>query len=236
MNVLSLFSGIGGLDLGLERAGMTIVGQVEIDPFCQSVLAKHWPEVPCHDDVRTCVPWWQSEARPTVDLVCGGFPCQPISTAGKRRGQADDRWLWPEFAAVLSGIRPRYAILENVSGIRSNGLGGILGDLAALRYDVVWDCVPASAVGAPHQRDRWFAVAYTDREGQLQPEGIFGEVGRWVSHSSWWTTEPALGRVAYGVSGGVDRLKALGNAVVPQVAEHIGRIVLDAEAGRRCTP
>ena len=92
MNVLSLFAGIGGLDLGLERAGMTVVGQVEIEPFCQRVLAKHWPEVPRHDDVRTAVEWWMGGARPAVDVVCGGFPCQPFSVAGEGRGVADERW------------------------------------------------------------------------------------------------------------------------------------------------
>lgn len=86
LNVLSLFAGIGGLELGLERAGMTVVGQVEINPYCQQVLAKHWPDVPRHNDVRTAVEWWESETRPNVDVVCGGFPCQDISNAGARRG------------------------------------------------------------------------------------------------------------------------------------------------------
>src|SRR5580700_10622450 len=95
MNVLSLFSGIGGLDLGLERAGMTVAGQVEIDPWCRKILAKHWPEVPRHDDVRTATGWWLSESRPVVDLVCGGVPCQPVSVAGKGLAQQDERWLWP---------------------------------------------------------------------------------------------------------------------------------------------
>src|SRR3954465_4766718 len=101
MKVLSLFAGIGGLELGLERAGMTPVGQVEIDPFCRRVLAKHWPEVPRHDDVRTAAEWWQSQQRPRVDVVAGGFPCQPASSAGLKLAQKDPRWLWPAMANVI---------------------------------------------------------------------------------------------------------------------------------------
>lgn len=101
MNVLSLFAGIGGLDLGLERAGMTTIGQVEIDPYCQQVLARHWPGVPRHDDVRTTVEWWGREHRPTVDVVAGGFPCQPVSAAGARGAQQDERWLWPAMAHII---------------------------------------------------------------------------------------------------------------------------------------
>lgn len=112
LNVLSLFSGIGGLELGLERAGMTVVGQVEIDPFCQRVLAKHWPEVPRHDNVRTAVDWWGSAVRPAVDVVVGGFPCQPFSDAGRRRGTADDRWGWPWMADVIRHVRPSYVVVE----------------------------------------------------------------------------------------------------------------------------
>lgn len=111
LNVLSLFAGIGGLELGLERAGMTTVGQVELDPFCRQVLAKHWPEVPRHDDVRTAVQWWRGEARPRVDVVCGGFPCQPVSLMGKRKAQDDARWGWPWFADVVRGLRPRYVVV-----------------------------------------------------------------------------------------------------------------------------
>ncbi len=106
MNVLSLFSGIGGLELGLERAGMTVVGQVEIDEFCRRVLAKHWPDVPRHDDVRTCVEWWRGQPRPAVHVVCGGFPCQPSSEAGLRLAQQDPRWLWPAMAPVIAALRP----------------------------------------------------------------------------------------------------------------------------------
>lgn len=143
MNYLSLFSGIGGLDLGLDRAGMTCVGQVEIDPFCRKVLAKHWPEVPRHDDVRTAVEWWLGESRPAVDVVAGGFPCQPVSNAGLRLAQQDPRWGWPATYVVIRELRPRFAILENVPGLLRRGMGDVLGDLAESGYDAQWDCVPA---------------------------------------------------------------------------------------------
>jgi DNA (cytosine-5)-methyltransferase 1 len=328
MNVLSLFAGIGGLDLGLERAGMTVVGQVEIDPFCQRVLAKHWPEVPRHDDVRTCVEWWLGESRPAVDVICGGFPCQPVSLAGRRKAQDDERWLWPLMASVIGQLRPRFAILENVPGLFTAGFADVLADLAALGFDAEWDCVPAAAVGAPHRRDRLFLVAHassesggiqpvtesgsgstavagddgaarfvansygpfgrpapraavagsggaevrqwpvefgrcgsdvanspsdgwrarrsrrpprsrpdgrvipaqglgdTDRPGQPQSGWTFGEEWRRPVDSGWWATEPDVGRVAHGVPARVDRLRGLGNAVVPQVAEHVGRLVM----------
>ncbi|MGH3425715.1 MAG: DNA cytosine methyltransferase [Nocardioidaceae bacterium] len=268
MNVLSLFAGIGGLELGLERAGMTVVGQVELDPFCREVLAKHWPEVPRHDDVRTTVEWWRGAVRPAVDVVCGGFPCQPVSLAGRGLAQEDERWLWPAFAAVLRDLRPRYAILENVTGLLGRGAGVVLGDLAEIGYDAEWDCVPAATVGAPHRRDRWFCVAYPNglrrtaaaqhrvgaqpgqewQDGQSRDAGarprdvadadnsgrdgrprIFGQGRRGQpAHRDWWAAEPDVGRVANGIPGRVDRLKGLGNAVVPHVTEHIGRLVMEA--------
>jgi DNA (cytosine-5)-methyltransferase 1 len=249
MNFLSLFAGIGGLDLGLERAGWTCIGQVEIDPFCRGVLAKHWPEVARHDDVHTAVAWWRSEPRPIVDLVCGGFPCQPVSTAGKRLAQADERWLWPAAWAVIRDLRPRWVVLENVPGLLSRGMGDVLGDLAEGGYDAQWDCVPAAAVGAPHRRDRVFVVAYPSGEPRRGGMALAGDdvadadrlrcywrsrqgcdLRGWPepSHSDWWTTEPDVGRVAYGIPSRVERLRALGNAVVPQVAEHIGRMILQS--------
>ncbi|HEU4541968.1 MAG TPA: DNA cytosine methyltransferase, partial [Jiangellaceae bacterium] len=331
----SLFSGIGGLELGLERAGMTVVGQVEIDPFCRRVLEKHWPEVPKHDDVRTCVEWWGREARPAVHVVAGGFPCQPVSNAGLRLAQDDERWLWPVFADVVRHLRPDWVLLENVAALLGRGAGDVLGDLAACGYDAEWDCIPAAAVGAPHLRDRWFCVAYPqrdrlreqpvaesgrggpaltvvdgasqsvayphdegrDRSTELQagretvrqpspvrpdadgcraadvadatcirranrrklrpaektrgrraePAGGRPDVahpdstGRrprprlgWprpaAERNGWWAAEPDVGRVAYGVPARVDRLRALGNAVVPQVAEHIGRLIMEVAA------
>lgn len=233
MRFLSLFSGIGGLDLGFERAGMTCVGQVEIDDWCRQLLTRHWPEVPRHDDVRTAVNWWGAEPRPAVDVVVAGFPCQPVSLAGKHAAQADSRWLWPETRDVIRALRPRFAVLENVPGLRSRGLDIVLGELASIGYDAEWDCVSASAVGAPHRRDRIFVIAYPDGQRRNPRELGIGSreeppIQHWAApeRSAWWATEPALDRVAYGVPGRVDRLRGLGNAVVPQVAEHIGRLVV----------
>lgn len=302
MNVLSLFSGIGGLELGLEWAGMTTVGQVEIDPYCQRVLAKHWPEVPRHDDVRTAADWWLSQDRPGVDLVCGGFPCQPFSIAGRKQGVDDERWMWPAMDGVIRALRPRYVLVENVPRLVGDrvAFGIVLADLAASGYDTEWDCIPASALGAPHQRDRvWLVATHTERVGvRQQPvsdpgssraslavaDGTTGRVAdtpgngrrsRWpggsvrdgqdreifasarLAHTQGqrrrasrtevdaearadrapgdaskrggvdpWAAEPDVGRVADGVPDRVDRLHALGNAVVPQVAEYVGQLIL----------
>ncbi|MCL2729308.1 MAG: DNA cytosine methyltransferase [Actinomycetia bacterium] len=281
MNVLSLFAGIGGIDLGLQRAGMTIAGQVEIDPWCREVLARHWPEVPRHDDVRTCPGWWGR--RPAPDVVAGGFPCQPVSTAGRRQAQADRRWLWPPFAAVVRDLRPRYVLVENVPGLLGRGLGDVLGDLAAVGYDADWDCIPACYVGAPHLRSRVWIVAracavadaghgpvaerarppgrepgerppvgdqpgagrpaggradadadrVVHRRGHDGPPAVFPRAdqgdarrGHALPDASQWSPEPGVGRVAHGIPRRVDRLRGLGNAVVPQVAEHVGRLII----------
>ena len=168
LNVLSLFAGIGGLELGLERAGMTVVGQVEIDDYCRRVLAKHWPNVPRHDDVRTAAEWWLSTERPTVDVICGGFPCQDISAAGRRAGIIDGgrSSLWSFMADTVRRVRPRYVLVENVPRVLVRGRDGyipaeiVAADLAEIGYDLRWDCIPAAALGAPHLRDRWFGVAY----------------------------------------------------------------------------
>ena len=236
MNVLSLFSGIGGLDLGLERAGMTVAGQVEIDPWCRRVLAKHWPEVPRHDDVRTAAAWWGGRRAP--DLVCGGFPCQPASQAGPKLAQADPRWLWPALADIIRRLRPRYVLLENVPGLLGRGMGDVLGDLAASGYDAEWCCVSASDLGAPHLRERVWIVAYPMRprlariqsgSGRAETGGRRHAARPRTAPRRLWPAEPAVDRVAHGVPGRVDRLRGLGNAVVPQVAEHIGRMIMDAE-------
>ena len=174
----SLFSGIGGLDLGLERAGWTCRWQVENDPYCVKVLEKHWPNVKRYGDVRLLDP----KELEAVDLVCGGFPCQSVSVAGKRKAQKDERWLWPEFARIIRVVRPRFILVENVPGIlyplREKGthqvigpppVEEVLGDLAESGYDAEWDCLRASDIGAPHKRERVFIVAYSSESGFRTP-------------------------------------------------------------------
>ena len=248
MNVLSLFSGIGGLDLGLERAGMTIAGQVEIDPWCRKVLAKHWPEVPRHDDVRTAAGWWGGRHAP--DLVAGGFPCQPFSIAGNRRGIADERWMWPAMAAVIRQLRPRYVVVENVPALLADrdAFGWLLGDLADLGFDAEWSLLSACAVGAPHPRERLLLVAYangihgqaglgpgkelgvTGPERRSRPSQPGGPGARSWRDRVDWAVEAACvdDRNAHGSARRM--VEAGGNAVVPQVAEHVGRLIMKAAA------
>ena len=310
LTVGSLFSGIGGLDLGLERAGMRVIWQSEIDPYATRVLAKHWPEVPNLGDIKRID--WGDVVRP--DVICGGYPCQPFSLAGARQGEEDPRHLWPWVREAIRVLRPRYAILENVRGHLSLGGTTVLSEIAALGYDAEWRVVSAASVGANHRRDRIIIVAYpNDQRAQIQTSGEFsgqqmfgsnGQTGRtgdvadgesiggdgresrhgqgesgapgetWVetggissfvadtasrvdvrgdgqrpdhrgevyggdnlgrgtagyASREWWQTEPNVGRVANGIPSRVDRLRGLGNAVVPQVAEVIGRLVV-AHAG-----
>ena len=244
MNVLSLFSGIGGLELGLERAGMTVVGQVEIDEFCRRVLAKHWPEVPRHDDVRTCVEWWRAEPQPAVDLICGGFPCQPFSHAGHRLGVADDRWGWPWMADVIRVVRPRYIVVENVAALLrdSDAFGWLLADLADIGMDAEWGVLSACAVGAPHTRERLFLVAYADGRDGSPWLGAVKTGSRQIPtrhrRARAWRDQVAEAVEASRsddreVDGSARRLVAMGgHAVVPQVAEHVGRLILAADAER----
>lgn len=287
----SLFAGIGGIDLGFERAGLQCKWQVEIDAYAQKVLAKHWPNVRRHDDVRT----WPQPDTEYVDIIAGGFPCQDISYAGKGAGLEGERsGLFYEVMRIVSDLGPRIVVLENVAALLTRGLDSVLGSLASLGYDAEWHCVPAAAVGAPHKRDRVFIVAYansdelkggshangrataselsgvpnakgvrrgTRREGRTActcsrqedttamadaksggreaRAGLRrdGESPRWRQFvgsreverlSSQWAVEPAVDRVAYGVPARMDRLRGLGNAVVPQVAELIGRYIVAA--------
>ncbi len=234
MKVLDLFSGIGGFSLGLERAGMTTVAFCEIDPFCRRVLARHWPDVPCFEDVTKLR---GSDVR-AIDVICGGFPCQDISHAGKGAGIDGTRsGLWKEYARIIGEVRPRYVIVENVAALLGRGLGRVLGDLSALGYDAEWHCISAADVGAPHERERIWIIAYTHGarfQERLVFTGVPGEArcnddGQDASLGSWWAVEPDLVRVAHGVPQRVDRLRALGNAVVPQIPEIIGRAILEAE-------
>lgn len=161
MTVGSLFSGIGGFDLGLERAGMTIKWQVEIDDFCNKVLEKHWPDVKRYRDIKEL----RGDELEPVDLICGGFPCQPFSAAGKRRSKEDDRYLWPEMLRVIRAVRPNWIIGENVAGIVSLALDDVLSDLENEGYACQSFIIPACAVNAPHRRDRVWIIANCDNTG-----------------------------------------------------------------------
>jgi len=301
VNFGSLFAGIGGFDLGLERAGMTCLWQVEIDDYATKVLEKHWPNVKRFRDVREI----KEGDLEAVDLICGGFPCQDVSTASKTRAgiRGERSSLWGEFARIIGMLRPRYVIIENVPAIRARGLTMVLQDIAALGYDAEWHCVPASAIGAPHQRDRIWIIAYpagtfrrpilvrppspddadidgvgcrgraressprrgpepedcTAHANTLRPRlengpetGSEGEApalldaaGRCVyrgaireplaefarlrGERTHWAVEPGVVRMVYGVSNRVDRIRCLGNAVVPQMAEWLGRMIMAAD-------
>lgn len=228
LTVGSLFTGIGGIDLGLEKTGkFEVIWQSEVDPFCNDLLEKRWPGVERYGDIAG-IP--ESARKPNV--LCGGFPCQPVSTANpKRRGKADERWLWPDFFECIRRMGPDYVIVENVRGLLQGGLDGILGDLANIGYDAEWDCISASALGAPHVRDRVFLVAYPGSVGR-QWRCIFHEVARQVEAMRCgegdrrpWSSESRPIGVAYGIPKRVDRLRSLGNSVVPVIPEMIGNAI-----------
>ena len=335
MRVLDLFSGIGGFSLGLERAGMETVAFCEYDEKARRVLSKHWPDVPQYSDVRTLTKGQlDNDGITDIGLICGGYPCQPFSTAGKRQGEADDRALWPEYFRLIKEIRPTWVIAENVAGHISMGLDNVLADLESEDYAVQTFVIPACAVDAKHRRDRVWIIAnndsdgcYVDDEGQsgskrqtlgstkslgehrssgdresnqnsgrvqgarvdeqsrkenvahteklqrdggrehtqqskrqvskprnngssinvadTMHQGLQGgaETGNTESSRKGreelpagcgersepgnWLPEPPVGRVANGVPRRVDRLKQLGNAVVPQIPEMIGRAIND---------
>ncbi len=248
----SLFAGIGGLDLGLERAGMKCAWQVEINDYARRVLAKHWPHVRRWGDVCTFPP--EPASAWGCDLVAGGFPCQDISNAGRRAGIDGKRsGLWGEFARVIRVVRPRFVLVENVSALLVRGLDRVLGDLAESGYDAEWDCLPACAFGSPHERDRVFLVAYPREVAggcclfPHEPDGLPRDeqwrAAQGVKSGRQWkrwlvqASSPVDGQDAHGwfrgvvngVPGELDRIAALGNAVVPQVAEWIGRRIVAAD-------
>ena len=176
LTVGSLFSGIGGLDLGLERAGMRVIWNSEIDPYCCRLLKKHWPEVPNHGDIKQIN--WDTIERP--DVICGGYPCQPFSQAGNRKGEEDERHLWPWVREAIRILRPKYAILENVRGHLSLGGLTVIGDLASIGYDAEWRIISAASVGANHRRDRIVIVAYPssiagDERGYIKGQEEIGQ-------------------------------------------------------------
>jgi DNA (cytosine-5)-methyltransferase 1 len=228
LKVLDLFSGIGGFSLGLERTGgFETVAFCEIEEYPRHILAKHWPGVPCFEDVTTA----EFEPIGTVDLVTAGFPCQDISTAGKRAGLtgSNSSLFWFVLRTLCMVGRPR-VLLENVAALLDRGMGSVLGALATFGYDAEWHCIPASAIGAPHRRDRVWIVADAQRDEQPRQEpcvGPFGRMGRIEQSVAWdggWQAAlSALRGMDDGLSRSVDRTDTLRNSVVPQVVTLIGQ-------------
>jgi len=253
MTVGSLFSGIGGFELGLERTGgFKTAWQCEKDEFCLKVLAKHWPDVKRFTDIKEM---GIEENIPYVDVICGGFPCQPVSCAGKRKGAQDERWLWPEFYRIVCEVKPRWVLVENVPGLLSADSGrlfaGILRDLAESGYDAEWQVLSAKMFGGLHQRERTFIVAYSTGmscNGSKDDDNLQSirqtlwriKPGRQVNFEAigskpepgWIIHESSMGGMANGLPRRlhINRLHALGNAIVPQCAEYVGRCVLESEA------
>lgn len=257
----SLFSGIGGLELGLERAtGMCVSWQVEIDPWCRKVLAKHWPQTKRYEDVKEV----GAHNLDPVELICGGFPCQDVSGAGKRAGLEGARsGLWFEFLRIVTELRPRFVIVENVASGAKRWVPAVRNGLQQLGYRTRAFEISAFSVGAPHRRKRVFIVADRNSEHvrnleqreqvgrskavdsvacearaasnsygvrELQQGGSVPNFWRWSRNADGWSVEPSVCGVDDGLSGRLDkgkRLKALGNAVVPQCAEVIGRILME---------
>ena len=260
---MSLFSGIGGLDLAAEWAGIETVGQCEWADYPYKVLCKHWPDVPKWRDIHelTKESFREQTGLQTVDVISGGFPCQPFSVAGKHRGTEDDRYLWPEMCRVIAELRPHYVLGENVAGIVNMALDTVLSDLEAQGYTARTFIIPACGIGAPHRRYRAAIVANTNSTGReefgtaiIADKEEFdtrGSVAQLISNAdgggcrrkqrrqharqfadgSWWATEPGVGRVANGIPHRVDRVKCLGNTVVPQQFYPIFKAIAAVEGG-----
>lgn len=254
LKVLDLFSGIGGFSLGLERTGgFETVAFCEIEEFPRRVLAKHWPDVPCYKDVRALSADQLRADGIAVDVICGGFPCQDLSFAGRGEGlQGERSGLWSEIARLAREIRPAVIVVENVTALLHRGMGVVLGDLAALGYDADWDCIRASELGAPHHRDRVWLVAHRGEIGwnwpgldpvaedvicarsqwTAAPFGDWRDVVDWLESVDaahlWEAADASYRGMDDGVLRGLDSpsIGACGNAVVPQIPELIGRAIL----------
>ena len=224
---LDLFSGIGGFALAAQMVGgIETVGFCEIDPWAQKVLHKNFPGIPCHDDVKTL----QTEDYGRIDLVTGGYPCQPFSSAGQRKGSSDDRHLWPEASRIIENSRPTWVLCENVAGHVSMGLDDVLSDLEGIGYTCQPIIIPACAVGTRHRRDRVWILAHSMRGRKTMGRNRPGS-GRLRKQAPWHQVgevemESCFCRNFDGVSRPMDRLRGLGNAIVPQVAAEILRCMM----------
>lgn len=257
LKVLDLFSGIGGFSLGLERTGgFETVAFCEIEEFPRKVLAKHWPGVPIYNDVRTLTKDVLDRDGITVDVITGGFPCQDISIAGQQAGIGSETrsGLWSEISRLIGELSPALVVVENVSNllagpsVKPGGwFGRILSDLAERGYDAEWENIPASAVGAPHRRERVWIVSYPKQKQRVCPvfagydaaqrawgmptfrlqNGVRFKMGQAVpTVSGGWMDKPDPSRMANGIADWPHRLGACGNAVVPQIPEMIGHAIL----------
>lgn len=292
INHLDLFSGIGGFSLGLEKAGFKTIAFCEIESYPQQILKQHWPNVQIYEDVTDLTDErLRADGFTNIRIITGGFPCQDLSVAGKQKGITAERsGLFFEVIRIISEVQPKYVILENVrnllSGEKGAWFGTVLHELAKIGYDCEWNCIPASSIGAPHQRDRVWIVAYrqtdvtdtistrggrdkagtSNRQSETERESVFKENGQTRAdnieqvcevipegkHSNtllqslerqrtiasgiksqlentgypcWWKAEPDVGRVVDGIPKRVDRIKGLGNAIVPQIASIIGKAI-----------
>ncbi len=238
MNHISLFSGIGGDTLAAQWAGFNTVLFVENDDYCQKVLKKHWPNVPIIGDIHDVK---GKEIKETITLITGGFPCQPFSVAGKQRGKEDDRYLWPEMLRVIKEVKPTWVVAENVAGFVRMGLNDCISNLENEGFEVQPFLIPACAVNAPHRRDRVFIVAHNknvrvQRSRPIRKQEPEVYAGQKLSlcrcsreRTNQWAVEPNVGRVANGVPSRMDRLKCLGNAIVPQQIYPILKAIADIE-------
>ncbi len=231
---LSLFTGAGGGVLASKLLGWTTVGYVEIDDYCQQIIAQRIEDgIFCPAPIFGDIGWFNRSGYAEaytgmVDVVSAGFPCQPFSVAGSQAGEDDHRNMWPETLATILTVRPRYAFLENVPGLLAHKyFGRILGDLAEGGYDCRYRVLSAAELGAPHMRDRLWIVANASEqglEGWSIPSGSRAEHAD-IGAPGWWETEPDMDRVANGVANRVDRLKAVGNGQVPAVAAEAWRLL-----------
>jgi DNA (cytosine-5)-methyltransferase 1 len=233
LRLIDTFSGIGGFSYAAEKlvGGYKTVAFVECEPYCQKVLKKHWPKVPIHEDIKTYKPKTYS-----ADVICGGFPCQDISQAGKGKGitQETRSGLFFELMRVVCLVRPKFIVLENVGAILNNGLDVVLKEISKAGYDAEWATFPASLIGACHKRERWWLIAYPSVIGmegrgesrkQIKFVDVQEKIFKWsyernMLSPEWrgYTSKPVLRRGDDGLSNRIHRLKALGNSIVPQVA------------------